>query len=146
MSASPLFLYEDTRCQAPMPWPPGVVVERKKLDEGDYSSERLWGIAAIELKRADFPQAVGSDRPRFDREVERLRPYRWRCIVVAQDFTSALRESAVHPHAAIGSIASWYAREDLPCFFVGNDHAAARLICGIIRRWQERLDAEEAAA
>ncbi len=135
-------IIEDTRCQASMPWPAGVVVERRTMPEADYSTEKLWGIGAIELKREDFPAAVGAERERFDREIERLRSYRFKCIIVAQDITRVYRETLVHPHALLGSIASWYARADIPTLFVGNDAGAARLICGLLKRWEERLATE----
>jgi hypothetical protein len=140
VSATPFRLIEDTRCQQKMPWPEGIEVERRTMPEADYTSEKLWGVAAIELKRADFAAAVGSDRERFDREVARLKPYRWKCIVVADEILSVYRGSLVHPHSVLGSIASWYARHDIPTLLVGNDAGAARLIAGLLRRWQERLE------
>lgn len=144
MTAETLRIIEDTRCQASLPWPAGVEIERRKLDEADYSTPSLLGIAAIELKRDDFAAAVGAERERFDREIERLRPYRWKAIVVAEDLINVYRGTMVHPHAVIGSIASWYARHDVPTLFVSNDTTAARLICGLLRRWQERIEAEMA--
>jgi ERCC4-type nuclease len=138
-AASPLLLYEDTRQQAKLPWPAGVTIERRTLKEADFTTPALLGIAAIELKRGDFPRAVGFDRERFDRELDRLRPYRWKCIVIANDLQRIYRETQVHPHAILGSIASWYARYDVPCLFVGDDAAAARFIAGMLRRWEERI-------
>ncbi len=143
MTVAPFRIFEDTRCQAGLPWPAGVNVERRTMPEADYTTERLWGIGAVELKRDDFAAAVGGDRERFDREVARLQPYRFKCIVVADDITGVYRRTAVHPHAILGSIASWYARHDVPVLFVGNDAGAARLICGILRRWEERTQTED---
>jgi ERCC4-type nuclease len=115
-----------------------VVVERRTMPESDYTTETLWGIGAIELKREDFGAGVGSDRERLDRMIERLAPYRFKCMVVADELTAVYRKTLVHPNAILGTIASWYARHDLPVLFVGNDAAAARVICGILRRWEER--------
>jgi ERCC4-type nuclease len=142
----PLHIIEDTRQQCSLVWPAGVTVERRTMPEADYTTEALWGIAAIELKRDDFAAAVGSDRARFDREIERLKPYRWKAIVVAGELLSVYRETMVHPHAILGSISSWYARHDVPCLFVGNDTSAARVIAGLLRRWTERVEAERKAA
>jgi ERCC4-type nuclease len=142
-AALPLLkIIEDTRQQVAMPWPAGIVVEQRTMPEADFTTEKLWSVAAIELKRDDFPAAVGRDRERFDREIERLRPYRWKCVIVAQDITSVYRSTLVHPHALLGSIASWYARADVPVLFVGNDAGAARLIAGLLKRWEERFDEE----
>jgi ERCC4-type nuclease len=141
-TGSPFRLIEDTRCQQAMPWPDGVIVERRTMPEADYTTEPLWGIAAIELKRDDFAAAVGSDRERFDREIERLKAYRFKAIIIADEILGVYRRTLVHPHAIIGSIASWYARHEIPCLFVGNDAGAARLIAGLLRRWEGRIVAE----
>jgi ERCC4-type nuclease len=135
---------EDTRQQMVLPWPPGVVIERRTMPEADFTTQTLWGVAAIELKRDDFPAAVGSERERFDREIARLAAYRWKCIIVAQDITQVYRQTLVHPNALIGSVASWFARADVPTIFIGNDTGAARLICGILKRWEERVASENA--
>jgi hypothetical protein len=144
VSAAPFHIIEDTRQQAIMPWPAGVEVERRTMREADFTTERLWGIGAIELKRDDFAAAVGGDRERFDREIVRLVPYRFKCIIIADEISNVYRKTLVHPHAIVGSIASWYARHDVPCLFVGNDAGAARLICGLLKRWEERLASESA--
>jgi DNA excision repair protein ERCC-4 len=139
-------IIEDTRNQVPLPWHSSVIVERRTMPEADVTTPVLWGIGAIEIKRKDFAPAVGSERERFDREIERLQSYRFKCIVVADDITHVYRETQVHPHAILGSIASWYARWDVPTIFAGNDHGAARLIIGILKRWQQRVEAERGVA
>ena len=57
------------------------------------------------------------------------------------DVTELYRTSGMHPHALIGSIASLYARWDVPVLFIGNAAGAGRLIAGILKRWEERLTA-----
>lgn len=136
----------DTREKFELPWPPGAgVVDHRKLDEGDVTSLALWKIAAIEIKREDYAASVGRDRPRIDREVERLQPYRFKAIVVADDLTNVYRKTAVHPNAILGTISSLLARYDVPTIFCGNEAGAARVICGLLRRWGERVQAETAA-
>jgi DNA excision repair protein ERCC-4 len=143
-TAPPLLrLIEDTRQQ----WhefrsllPPGVeVVERRTMSEGDLTTEPLWGIAAIEIKREDYAASIGRDRERVDREIRRLHPYKYKAIVVADDITSVYRKTQVHPHAILGTIASLLARHDCPTIFCGNDAGAVRVICGLLRRWEERV-------
>jgi ERCC4-type nuclease len=57
-----------------------------------------------------------------DREVERLRPIRFKAIVVEGDLSQVYRECNVHPHAVLGTIASFLARADLPVLFAVNPH------------------------
>jgi len=136
----PLTVLVDTREQCVPPWPAGVVVERTTLKEGDYTTPALRTIAVIERKSVcDFASTLSWHRERFDREVQRLQPYKHKCIVVEGDITTVYRSSAMHPNAVIGSIASLYARWDVPTLFVGNEAGCGRLIAGLLRRWQERL-------
>jgi ERCC4-type nuclease len=134
----------DTREQAPPPFPDGVVLERATLGEGDYTTPALRSIAVIERKSVgDFASTITHGRDRFEREIERLRAYRWRAIVVEGELGEVYRASAVHPHSVIGSIASFLARSDLPTLFAANRASAGRLIAGALRRWEERVSDEQ---
>jgi ERCC4-type nuclease len=127
------------------PFPEGVVIERATLREGDYTTPALRTIAVIERKSVcDFASTITWDRERFDREVCRLQPYRWKCVAVEGHIDEVCRVSRVHPNSVLGTIASLYARYDIPTIFAGSDVAVGRLICGILRRWAERLAAEKA--
>jgi ERCC4-type nuclease len=146
-AAIPLVVFADTREQTIPPFPEGVTVERVTMAEADYTTPLLQGIAAIERKSLlDFASSITHGRERLDDELRRLIPYRWKCIVVEGDLGTLYRESAVHPHSVIGSIASFYARRDCPTLFVLNPAGAARLIAGLLRRWEERLTAEQEGA
>jgi ERCC4-type nuclease len=146
-SADPFIIYCDTREQMPPPFPDGVTLERVTMAEADYTTHLLQGIAAIERKSlSDFANSITRDRERFDDELRRLVPYRFKCICVEGDLGTLYRESAVHPHSVIGSIASFYARRDCPTLFVLNAAGAGRLIAGLLRRWEERLTAEREGA
>jgi DNA excision repair protein ERCC-4 len=134
----------DTREQRPPPFPDGITLERATLHEGDYTTPALRAIGIIERKSVgDFAATITHGRDRFDREIERLRSYRWKAIVVEGELGQVYRDSQVHPHSVIGSIASFYARADLPTLFAANPAGAGRLIAGILRRWEERV-ADEA--
>jgi DNA excision repair protein ERCC-4 len=141
----PFVVLCDTREQTPIAPPEGVVLERVTMETGDLTTPLLQGVAVIERKSvSDFASSITRGRERFDDEVRRLLAYRWRCIVVEGEISEVWRTSAVHPHSVLGSVASFFARSDLPCLFAGTRPAAARLICGILRRWEERLTAERA--
>ena len=146
-SVEPLIILADSREKAVPPFPPGVEVQRATLGEADYTTPGLRELAVIERKSVgDFASTITHGRERFDREVERLRRYRWKAIVVEGDLSEVYRASAVHPHSVIGSIASFFARADIPTLFAVNPAGAGRLIAGILRRWQERVADERVAA
>jgi ERCC4-type nuclease len=144
--APPFVILADTREQAIPPFPEGVVIERATLGEADYTTPALRTVAVIERKSVtDFASTLSWGRERFDREVQRLQPYRWRCIVVEGDLTEVYRVSAMHPHSVIGSVASLYARWEVPTIFAGNAAGAGRLMAGLLRRWTERIQGDRAA-
>lgn len=137
----------DTREQQIPPFPAGVEVQRATLAEGDYTGQHCQGVGVIERKSApDLASSLSRDRERFDDEIRRLQPYRWKLVVVEADLTDVYRITAMHPHSILGSIASLTARWDCPVIFAGNAAGCGRLIAGIIRRWEERIAAERSAA
>lgn len=143
-AAPPFTILADSREKAIPPFPEGVTVERATLHEADYTTPRLRSVAVIERKSVcDLASTLSWGRERFDREVRRLQPYRWRCVVVEGDLTEVYRVTSMHPHSILGSIASLYARWEIPTIFAGNAAGAGRLMAGLLRRWEERV-AEEA--
>ncbi len=144
-NAGPLVILCDTREQRIPPFPDGVVLERATLAEGDYTSELLQGIAAIERKGLDDAAASLIGCERFDDEVRRLLPYRFKAVVVEGNLGQLYRARLVHPHAVLGKIASLFARWDLPVLFVENPAGCGRLIAGLLKRWQDRVAAENEA-
>jgi ERCC4-type nuclease len=144
---SPMVVCVDSREQTPPPMPEGIVLERWTLETGDYSTPMLQAmIAVVERKSvSDFASSITRDRERFDDELRRLGAFRWRAIVVEGDLSEVYRASAAHPHSILGSCASFFARSDCPVLFAANPHGAGRLICGILRRWEERVTTEGAA-
>ena len=61
----------------------GVTLERAKLDSGDYSIRGLEHRVAIERKSLDdWTGTVLRERARFYRELERLRAFDFRCVIV----------------------------------------------------------------
>jgi ERCC4-type nuclease len=130
----------DTREQTPWEALPGVTLTRATLDAGDYSSEKLQGIAVIERKSVDdFASTITRDRERFEDELRRLEGYRKRLLIVEGDISSVYRSTTAHPHSILGTVASLCARWDCPVIFAGNRAGAARVGFGILRRWEQRL-------
>ena len=147
MIVAPFVIVADTREQRVPPMPPGVEVVRETMGEGDYTTRFLRAIAVVERKSAtDFASSLTWGRERFDREIDRLQSYRWKAIVVEADLSVCCRVSRTHPNSIIGSVASFVARYDVPVLFAASDIGAGRLIAGLLRRWEERVQGEGEAA
>jgi DNA excision repair protein ERCC-4 len=153
MSRAPktlLTVLVDSREQTPPPFPEGVATERATMGEGDYSTRRLLNLARIERKNPeDFASSLTAGRERFDREVQRLRAYSFRAIIVEADldyFISGRCRSRIHVNSILGSICSMHARYGVPTIFAHDPATAGRMIAGILRRLEEQLDAAEVAA
>jgi ERCC4-type nuclease len=143
----PFVVLADTREQLVPPFPEGVVVERAMLKEADYTTPGLMQIARIERKgTTDLASTLSWGRERFDREIQRLQPFRWKAIVCEGELSEVYRCSQMHAHAVLGSIASLLSRYDVPTLFVVNPSGAGRLIAGLLKRWEERLASEGQAA
>lgn len=144
--ATVLTICVDTREQTPPPFPDGVVLERWTLSEGDYTTPMLQAIAVVERKSvSDFCGTISRGRERFEDELRRLQGYRWKAIVVEGELSEIYRATQMHPHSILGSLASFFARADVPTFFAVNPAGAGRFIAGTLRRWEERLRAEAAS-
>lgn len=141
----PFVILADTREQLVPPFPPGVIVQKKCLAEADYTTELLESVARIERKSpGDFASTITWERDRFDRELARLLPFRWKCIVVESDMDEVFVGRRLHPHAVLGAMASLLARWDVPVLFAGSPEGAGRIMAGLLRRWEERVRSEAA--
>jgi ERCC4-type nuclease len=141
----PLVILADTREQLIPPFPLGCEVRRHCLAEADYTTELLLDVARIERKSpGDFASTITWERDRFDRELARLLPFRWKCIVVESDFDEVFVGRRLHPHAVLGAMASLLARWDVPVLFAGSPEGTGRLMAGLLKRWEERVKSEAA--
>ena len=104
--------------------------EPGSLTTGDYSIRGLEHLVAVERKSLDdLLGCVGTDRARFKRELQRLRAYRFRALIVEashEDIQRGQWRSKVHPNAVAGSLAGWMAQYSLPIMLAGDHEAAAR--------------------
>jgi ERCC4-type nuclease len=144
---APLHILVDTREQTPCPFPDGVTTERATIGEGDYTTPSLRELAVVERKSgADLAATLTWGRERFDAEVERLKKYRHRLVCVEcdlGDFYSGKIQTQMHPHALIGSMASLYARHDIPVMFLRSPAIMGRFIAGVFRRLEEIYGSHE---
>lgn len=130
---SDLVAIQDSREQAPLNLAP-MRMEVAGLDTGDYSVKGYQDYIRIERKSlSDLVQCVGRERERFDREMVRLRGFRFCAVVVEGNWrdvmTGDFGRSRVHPNAVMGSCHSWQ-RRGVPIMFLGNPVAAASWVRG----------------
>ena len=102
------------------------------LDTADYSVKGLTHLIAVERKSVnDLLACVGRERARFKRELQRLRAYRFRLVVIESDaatlWTGEWR-SKLTPAHVIGSLAAWTAQYCLPMWLGGNADKAAGFV------------------
>ncbi len=108
----------DSREQTPLSFP-NLPTTVGTLDAGDYSIVGLTHLVAVERKSIDdLLTCIGRERNRFKRELQRLRAYRFRCVVVEADaaaLESGVRgstpwRSSLTPAHVLGSLAAWCAQ------------------------------------
>ncbi|MCZ6652966.1 MAG: ERCC4 domain-containing protein [Planctomycetota bacterium] len=147
MKISPIIII-DTREQTPwsfhnLPSEPG------SLSTGDYSIAGLAHLVAIERKSlSDLLACVGIHRDRFKRELQRLRAYRFRCLVVEANYADLERgewRSKIQPASVLGSLAAWQAQFSLPVMLVGTREAGARFCERFLYQAARCIAAENAA-
>ncbi len=116
----------DSREQTPADVSPLRSV-RGTLQSGDYSLLHLEGTVAIERKSlSDLLSCIGGSRERFERELERLRAFPYRAVVVECSWETFQRgewRSEVTAASAVGSVLAWQL-SGVP-FIFARDHADA---------------------
>ena len=120
----------DTREQLPYDLAPMRSVVRG-LDVADYSVLGLESVVRIERKSlADFVQCCGRERPRFLRELTRLRGFEYAAVVLEaswRDLEAGRWEGLVKPSVVVGSVLSW-SMEYVP-ILLAHDRAGGQRAC-----------------
>ena len=121
----------DTREQRPLHFK-ALPTTRGTLETGDYSIVGLTHCIAVERKSLDDLLAcVGRERDRFTRELQRLRAYRFRLLVVETDAATidvGQWRSNLQPSHVFGSLAAWSAQFTLPVWLSGDHAGAAQFV------------------
>lgn len=111
------------------PWAFDCPTETVTLDTADYSVKYLSHLIRIERKSLpDLVACIASGRDRFKRELERLRGFRFRALVVEaswEDIEKHQYRSNTHPASVTGSLISWEIDYDTPVWMLGTRKAAA---------------------
>jgi len=136
----------DTREQRP--WGFDCETRRATLATGDYSIDGLAHLVAVERKSlTDLVGCIGNGRDRFKAELQRLRAYRFRAIIIESTLADIEGGASppwppngngrrVQPSHVLGSLAHWQATYEIPIWLAGEPEAAARLckrlMCGYV--------------
>lgn len=130
MTQPKLTIVIDTREQQPLAFTQPSV--RDTLTSGDYSLVGAETLFAVERKSiADLTNCCcGDSRQRFERELQRLRGYRFSRLVVIGDPQEVTRHryySQIPPQAVMASLAAWEVRY-VPVVWAATPTDAASLI------------------
>jgi len=134
----------DTREQLPLSLRP-FKTETASLTTGDYSVRGLEHLISVERKSlSDFVQCVGRERSRFERELQRLKGFRFGAVCVEASFGSleaGLWNGRITPQQAMGSFLSWSANY---CQFLlaGDRDGAEKAVAGFLWHASRHMHAE----
>lgn len=141
----------DTREQSPWTFEgQGLTVIRRKLETGDYSIPGLEHRVAIERKSLeDWTGTVLRDRARFYRELERLRAFDFRAVVIeagVREIMAGAFKSQARPEAILGFVAEVAVGQSVPVYLAGSRAEAQVLAGAFLRMAAKKLSSRPAAA
>ena len=109
---------------------------RGTLTTGDYSVAALEDLFSIERNTVSdlVGCCMGENRERFERELHRLRGYRFKRLLVVGSEAEILAgqyHSNIKPKAVLATVCAFEVRYDLPVVYVPSAQTGARLV----ERW-----------
>lgn len=108
---------------------------RGTLQTGDYSVVGLEELFAIERKSIpDLGCCMGENRERFERELHRLRGFRFKRLLIVgteDDLLAGRYRSAIKPQAVMATLGAFEVRYDLPVVFELTPESAGKRV----ERW-----------
>ena len=135
----------DTREQAALTFSANVTTTAATLSVADYTTPGLEDRVALERKSlSDLVACCTRDRPRFVRELERLRGWPCRGVVIEASFEDVRQHryrSRTAPAAVIASIAAWSARYQIAFWFAGDPAGAAIIVEEILYHYRQDVQA-----
>lgn len=128
----------DTRERTPWTFEDlNVETVRAKLDTGDYSLPGLEKRVTIERKSLDdWTGTVLRDRTRFYKELERMRGYEFRCVIIEAGVREVLSEkyrSEASPASVLGFVAEVVVAQRVPVYLAGSRAEAQVLAVAFLR-------------
>jgi len=141
-----MIIITDTREQAPYEFTDyDVAVVRATLPCGDYSIPGAEHIVSIERKMLDdlISCLMGKNRDRFERELNRLRPYQVAAVVVEagwQDISRGRYTSNMKPQSALQSVIAMQVRHNVPFMFCGDRSGAQYVTHGLLSKYHREIE------
>ena len=139
----------DSREQTPLDLEPLTTIT-STLPTGDYSIRGLEHVVAIERKSLqDLVACVGSERERFDREVQRLLAFPVRILVIESSWEAIESHEPAFPQwrgkvtreAVLGSLMGWQAK-GVSIHMAGSHERAGRHVARLLYTVARRRYAE----
>ena len=146
MHSGGMHVIADTREQQPWTFEDlPVEITRAKLEAGDYSVRGFENRIAIERKSlSDWIATVTRERTRFYKELERLRGYEFRAVIIEAGIREILAgeyRSKMSPKAVLGFVAEVTAAQSVPVYLAGTRAEAQVLAEAFLRMASKRLTA-----
>ena len=145
-----MILIVDSREQTPLKFPDNIEVEVSGLYSGDYSVKGLEHLFSVERKSlSDLCGSLTSGRERFEKELHRLRGYRFKRLLIVgdrRDLETGNYRSKATPKSLLASLNAFEVRYEIPTVF-----ADEKLAAELVVRWgfwfarEVRIDAEKLA-
>lgn len=140
----------DQREQAPLRFSNAVTTETVLLPVADYSLRGASDSVAIERKRnGEIQSCCGIDRERFIAQMERMRPFPVRHLVIEgrwSEVALGISRSNINPLSVIGTLVALASDWNIPVWFAEDAAGAALLVERILLREHKRLGAQRKAA
>lgn len=132
----------DTREQTPWTFEDqNVTCVRRKLDAGDYSLPGLEHRVAIERKSLnDWTGTVMRARPRFYIELEKLRAFDFRCVIIEAGIREIMEgryRSNANQASVLGFVAEIAVAQSVPVYLAGS-RAEAQILAGAFLRMAQK--------
>jgi len=125
---------------------PAVRTKTATLQTGDYSIQGLESRLCVERKSvSDFYGTITAGRDRFERELKRMQSMERAAVIVEGRFSDVICPfqygRRISSDAVLGSVASFYARYRVPCYFLANRQDAERFTLKLlIKCWKVLKD------
>lgn len=119
---------------------PGVETEEAHLETGDYTVKGFEDRFAVERKSLnDLASSLGSERNRFEAEIQRAQDFDEFAVVIEatrQEAQAGSYYSQIHPNAVLGTVDKWpYKYGILDFEWAGDREQAAQETLRLLDCW-----------
>jgi len=124
--------------------PKGLLMVRDTLEVGDYSLKGFEGKVTLERKTIlDLLNCLGNDRERFKRELERMKEFEFKGILVEGNEDDLYQHhdfSLMHPEAIRQSVVSIEIRHGVHFYFGSREKLERVCLDRLIKFWRVKRE------